>query len=95
MATLSEILSSDAYSGKASDFPKLEPHENPDYFLDQERIEQNNTALNAAKYGWYGGVSDFFHYLQAIPGAINEVNDIIVSKTGVGQPSEGYDFRKH
>ena len=89
MATLSEILSSDSYSGKASDFPKLEPHENPEYFLDQERIEQNNTALNAAKYGWYGGVSDFFHYLQAIPGAINEVNDIIVSKTGVGQPSEG------
>ena len=36
MATLSDILSSDAYSGKASDFPKLEPHENPEYFLDQE-----------------------------------------------------------
>ena len=89
MTTLLEHLNSGNLSGKVSDIPVIPPEEHPDYYLNKDRIEQNNTALNAAKYGWYGGVSDFFHYLQAIPGAINEVNDIIVSKTGVGKPSEG------
>ena len=86
MTTLLEHLNSGNLSGKVSDIPVIPREEHPDYYLNKDRIEQNNTALNAVKYGWYGGVSDFFHYLQAIPGAINEVNDIIVSKTGVGKP---------
>ena len=89
MTTLLEHLGSGTVSQEIQDLKLTPPEDDPNYLFSEERIKQNNTAQNAVKYGWYGGVSDFFHYLQAIPGAINEVNDIIVSKTGVGEPSEG------
>jgi len=89
MTTLLEHLGSGTVSQEIQDLKLIPPENDPNYLFSDERRKQNNTAQNAAKYGWYGGVKDFFHYLQAIPGAINEVNDIIVSKTGVGEPSEG------
>ena len=73
--------------------PVISLEQHPDFVANKERIEQNNTMINSAKYGWYSGVQDLFHFLQAIPGSLNEINDIIVSKTGVGAPSKDTIFK--
>ena len=88
MTTLLEHLGSGTVSQEVQDLKLTPPEDNPNYLFSEERIKQNNTAQNAVKYGWYGGVSDFFHYLQAIPGALDEVHDLILSKAGVAQPTD-------
>ena len=88
MTTLLEHLGSGTVSQEVQDLKLTPPEDNPNYLFSEKRIKQNNTAQNAVKYGWYGGVSDFFHYLQAIPGALDEVHDLILSKAGVAQPTD-------
>ena len=88
MTTLLEHLDSSTVSKEIQDLKLTPPEDDPNYIFSEERIKQNNTAQNAVKYGWYSGVKDFFYYLQAIPGALDEVHDIILSKAGLAQPTE-------
>ena len=88
MTTLLEHLDSGTVSKEIQDLKLTPPEDDPNYIFSEERIKQNNTAQNAVKYGWYSGVKDFFYYLQAIPGALDEVHDIILSKAGLAQPTE-------
>ena len=88
MTTLLEHLGSGTVSQEIQDLKLTPPEDDPNYLFSEERIKQNNTAQNAVKYGWYSGVKDFFHYLQAIPGALDQVHDIILSKAGVAQPTD-------